>query len=1307
MSHVESSAEAAMNSADSPNVENLNTSGPDLASRSWLRTDDSLWATVQQILRPLASLRLTVVLLAMAVFIVFVGTLAQAQHDIETAIHQYFRCFIAKMEFAALFPKAWFPKMPKLTGYLWIPGGWSIGAAMCVNLFAAHLIRFKPQAKGMMLYAGLATMALGVAVTWGVIATGNVDGLQAVSPVMWARLWMALKVLMAATVIPAAFGIAMLPPQRSAERWLLIGVVALVAPLSLWLLLDKSITLGDSSMRILWQLMLSTIAASVLLAGCLLIFKRRGGVVVLHLGVGLMMLNELLVGLMAVESQMYIHEGETVNFVQDINTPEIAFVDSSNIEEDRHIVVPLSRLKVGKRVKDEVLPFDVELDRTLLNSAPRKVMTSDDNPATAGIGKEIFVEERPKTTGADSGGAVNMTSVYVTLYKKGTDEKVGTYLLGLFQSMQSPPAFEEIADANGKKYAVNLRFTRHYKPYSLTLNDVRFDKYLGTETARNYSSDIVLNDPSRHVKDREVRIWMNNPLRYASETFYQSNFLQDTDGEMTGLQVVKNTGWMIPYVACMIVVVGMMYHFMYALLQFLNRRSLSLAAMNSVASVMSGDPSAIVAASQLSERGNRGGKHRSPVASSMPAPARAKDFSLLEIVVPGLVVTLCATWLFTQVRPPSPKKSFDYFAFGQLPILAGGRIKPIDTLARNTLKVMSNREAYVDDKDKYQPATRWLLDVIAETEAGYKHKVFKIDSLDVQQTLGLDRQKHFLYSLQQLQEGGKIAEFERQVQEAREVPSEQLTLYQRKLLETDRRIKAFTLLTATFRVPPPPDVTREDLQAGKNGAMERVQEYVATLRDFVERAPEAFKKMQVPLIVPQELKKGEVENVWEPYSIARGRSFMEQSSPTMTQAWANVLKAYEEEKVDEFNKLTQALRADLLKHPPTQIHDRLARSDFEALFNHATPFYYGAVFYVMAFVLAALGWLFWPKPLQNASFWLIAFTLVLHTLALASRIYISGRPPVTNLYSSAVFISWGCVVIGLILERIFRLGVGNVLAGATGFAGLIIAHQLAGEGDTFTVLQAVLDTQFWLSTHVVCITLGYATTFFAGALGLTLLLTAFAGSMGAPLSESTDGLAKRAGVFALFLAGYAMVFSIVNLAKSFDISDQRAYAIHAGICVLAALFCGLCKELTPSIRRDITRMMYGTLCFATFFSFWGTVLGGLWADDSWGRFWGWDPKENGALIIVLWNALVLHARWGGMVKDRGMAVLLVFGNICTAWSWFGVNELGVGLHSYGFTEGAMQKLAVFVLSQLVVIGIGCLPLKYWTRKDSRSDVLAV
>ena len=114
-------------------------------------------------------------------------------------------------------------------------------------------------------------------------------------------------------------------------------------------------------------------------------------------------------------------------------------------------------------------------------------------------------------------------------------------------------------------------------------------------------------------------------------------------------------------------------------------------------------------------------------------------------------------------------------------------------------------------------------------------------------------------------------------------------------------------------------------------------------------------------------------------------------------------------------------------------------------------------------------------------------------------------------------------------------------------------------------------------------------------------------------------------------------------------------------------------------------MIYGIVCFATLFSFVGTVLGGIWADQSWGRFWGWDPKENGAVMIVIWNAAVLHARWGGIIRERGLVAMAIFGNAVTAWSFFGTNMLGIGLHSYGFMDKAFAWLMVFVFVQIVML----------------------
>jgi ABC-type transport system involved in cytochrome c biogenesis permease subunit len=327
---------------------------------------------------------------------------------------------------------------------------------------------------------------------------------------------------------------------------------------------------------------------------------------------------------------------------------------------------------------------------------------------------------------------------------------------------------------------------------------------------------------------------------------------------------------------------------------------------------------------------------------------------------------------------------------------------------------------------------------------------------------------------------------------------------------------------------------------------------------------------------------------------------------------------------------------DLDKHEPPAWDDGKVRT--EAFVNRSALLSYSGGLYVLAFVMTVISWLCLQRPMGRAALATILLAFTAHTVFLVLRIYISGRPPVTNLYSSAVFIGWGGILFGLALESLFRMGIGNAVAAFCGFASAFIANGLESSGtDTMAVLVAVLDTQFWLATHVVLVTLGYTATLVSGFIGTLFILM------------------------------------------------------------------GLCsRSLDKTARRNMYRMMYGTTCFAIFFSFIGTVLGGLWADDSWGRFWGWDPKENGALIIVLWNTLVLHARFGGMVKERGFAVLAVMGNVCTAWSWFGVNELGIGLHSYGFTEGALMKLMCYVGVQILIIGLGLIPLRAWSSYGSDS-----
>ena len=161
--------------------------------------------------------------------------------------------------------------------------------------------------------------------------------------------------------------------------------------------------------------------------------------------------------------------------------------------------------------------------------------------------------------------------------------------------------------------------------------------------------------------------------------------------------------------------------------------------------------------------------------------------------------------------------------------------------------------------------------------------------------------------------------------------------------------------------------------------------------------------------------------------------------------------------------------------------------DFESFFNHFEPFFWAWILDIAAFLLTCLAWFGYSRVLNRTAFWLLILRRRPHA-GICSRIYISGRPPVTNLYSSALFIGWGGMVLGMVFEAIFRLGIGNLIASVSGFATLQIAHFLSGDGDTFIVMQAVLDTQFWLATHVVCVTLGYAATFVAGLLGIVYVL---------------------------------------------------------------------------------------------------------------------------------------------------------------------------------------------------------------------------
>ncbi len=1333
---------------------------------------------VMTFVRPLGSLKVAVVSFALAILLVFIGTLAQVERDIWEVLEIYFKSWATFIEARILFPRSWFPHLEEPTAVrwfavgvmgfgsaltllawsnaryvswarpvaiatfmgsltlavsalvsngFWFPGGATIGVVMAVNLLAAHLVRYKVQAKGGRLWAGLALTVLGVLVTWLVILSGhNSDGLQGAPPFAWSTLWTWTKLGLSFT----ALGLFVSSAWTDRNRWgriLRAGTGILLGILAIWLwAVGDRAYLGDSGMRILWQLALASIAAIILLVGCVILFERRAGVVVLHAGIGLMMFGQWFVSTNDVEEQINLAEGETTNFAQDIRSVELAVIrpKSSKFDgRDDVIAIPLTEngyrtpYGVSEPISHDELPFDIEVVQFEKNSSVRMATmptskpsgsdssaapkedaaeskgkaaekTPDSAPALTGVNKDFQLVPMRQASGTD-GGEVDLAGGYFRLIDKKTSKPIGTYLLSqtvlTMRGGQSRAFDLQKLEHDANNIELQLRFQRNYKDYQMTLLDVSKKDYLGTSIPRDYSSEVRLVDSKRNT-DQQLKIWMNNPQRYAGETFYQSSYRTDQLGkEYTTLQVVKNQGWMIPYVACMICGFGMAYHFLFVLMRFLDRQT---------------------------RRGEVTPSSQRLATSDAERPVTGWR----KWAVPGVVAIVFVGLMAALMRMPRYEANeMDLAAFGQLPVVYKGRVQPFDSLARNSLLAVAETDSFRSVKpveklkaewpeiqqkllerfpklkaedvaayqngdvfglmktvrektneDQYavwnvvtdltferQPAIRWLLDTITGSEQTRRHPVIRIDHPQVQALLGLEKRKRYRYALEEIMP--KLDAFQEQVRQAGRVAMEdegQLDLYQRKVLELDRRIRTIMTLHSAFSPPEfPPLPTIEEIQNQPDEARKKLQTFQAAMME----QREAFRASEPPLaIAPTKGKKsifGATEDTesedWQAYAAAwpiqvLQTRFLNQPIDPHFQSMNEILLAYLDRDATKFNSKVSQYQNQLKIDAPKALQAKTSLINtwvtqrfgsfyqFESFYNHAAPFWWASTLYMVAFIMLAVSWLRWRRPLSSAAFWLVVFTLGLHTAAIVARIYLSGRPPVTNLYSSAIFIGWGTVALSLVIEWFFKNGSPTIVASLSGFVALMIANNLAADGDTMQVLQAVLDTQFWLATHVLCITLGYATTYLAGVFGLLYVVR---------------------GV--------------------------------------------LTTSLTKEAASDLTRMTYGSLCFAILFSFIGTVLGGLWADDSWGRFWGWDPKENGALIIVLWNALVLHARWDGMIRERGLAVLALFGNIVTSWSWFGVNELGVGLHSYGFTEGVLVKLGLAVLFHILMIGLGCMPLDVW------------
>lgn len=570
-----------------------------------------------------------------------------------------------------------------------------------------------------------------------------------------------------------------------------------------------------------------------------------------------------------------------------------------------------------------------------------------------------------------------------------------------------------------------------------------------------------------------------------------------------------------------------------------------------------------------------------------------------------------------------------------LPVQNGGRIKPLSTQAGFTMLGLHGARSMkiegADGKTHKLSPTEWMLDSIFRPNLATKLPTFRIDNSDVLGNIGVTtRGKRDRYSYEDIEAGRdkliELAKSYESIEEKKRDPVQQQTIdlaYNIRNYEALLGYMGFArsgvVLTGSgggtapdqradfSKVMMTAPVLREKIAESQQKGEALNPQIKALLEQVIDAAN--FSKFGLFILPPTDKK----DSTW----LSAGNAVMS----VMTQESKDPKTSIED--IEWLEKTARAVGDDDLQFRKelTRLHDRLVqraedRGEYKRIVLESK--YYRSNFFLNAVVLFLLGTLtalaMWTVGRSGAgralSWATLLFTfggLALCVMALAYRCIIMQRPPVGNLYDTIVFIAATVVAFSLLVEWMTKRRFALGIAPMLGTVLIVLArrYELGDAKDHMDPLVAVLDSNFWLMIHVITITLGYS-----------------------------------AGLLSAFLAcGYLLMRGL-----GLDNGDK-------------------------DLRRSLTRSVYGMICLTLFLSLIGTVLGGIWANYSWGRFWGWDPKENGALMIVIWTLVILHARLGGYIKEWGLHFAAVFTACVVVFSWWHVNFLGVGLHNYGFTAG--------------------------------------
>ena len=576
----------------------------------------------------------------------------------------------------------------------------------------------------------------------------------------------------------------------------------------------------------------------------------------------------------------------------------------------------------------------------------------------------------------------------------------------------------------------------------------------------------------------------------------------------------------------------------------------------------------------------------------------------------------------------------DFSSLDVFPIQEEGRVKPLDTFAKNQLLRFYGKRSTGTELSPID----WLFGIATDNENSTEIPVFNIRNSEVAHTIGLAWDSNHKYTISEVSNG-----IESQLDIFKGIYSkdeENLSLVEKQLAEIYMNVAMYKSLESSLSCLLPTilidnqkiaDAIKVNL--GDKVSYFRFIQYLDNMNLLIQSYPinddgkfsasdssffriladlnkvyESKNSIGLKIIPPSTLN---AEKVWlSPWELMDGR---------MIEVFQlKMLLRLEDYIINQENEILlsyeEALYSGSKDVPGLSILEK------EVWYNKTNLFYKSTALYILGFIFLCLSYLSRPELLKKLAGFSLLLGFIFHGVGLSLRMLIMSRPPVTTLYESIIFVGFIGVLLSIIIEFFKKDGMGILIGTISGIVFHYVSFGYATDGDTLGMLVAVLNSNFWLATHVTTMTMGYGVSIIAGIMGHIYL-----------------------------------IYSILYPEDS--------------------------KKL-----REIYDNTFGITILALFFTVFGTILGGIWADQSWGRFWGWDPKENGALLICMWQIFMIHLRLTGMVRGPGFCFGMVINIIIVTLAWFGVNLLSVGLHSYGFASGIALNLTLFILFELLLGG---------------------